>query len=128
VWRPFVEDALRVCVFRDPGTTATSIMKEADRMTQVRVTETKALSIWRSTYTHILERHAKVGEWIFIHFEQLLDGSALDRLDRALGVRTDRSSPDRTLVRSACKVEPDPSSKALYSVLCERAGFALSDR
>ena len=75
VWRPFLGDALNLCVFRDPALTARSIVKECRTepyLRSLRLSAERARATWNAMYTQILERHRHIGDWRFVHYEQLL--------------------------------------------------------
>ncbi|MBL8861664.1 MAG: hypothetical protein JNK02_06590 [Planctomycetes bacterium] len=125
-WEPFVGDALRVCVFRHPAATAHSIEKEcreADYLRSVAMTRERALSIWLEQHQSILNALAGRGEWLFLHFEQVLTESGLERLERAVGAPIARAFPDAALKRSPAEGDLDAAVRDTYLELCERAGF-----
>lgn len=49
-----------------------------------------AVEIWKAIYSRVLARHRERGEWLFVRYAQLLDGSGVARLGRALGAPLDR--------------------------------------
>ena len=76
VWRPFLKNVVFVCVFRDPATTAASIMKEcveAPYLLDLSMTSSIAIEVWTLMYQHILRVHRNEGEWVFVHFDQMLN-------------------------------------------------------
>lgn len=124
-WRPVLQDAAFLCVFREPGRTAVS-MKRNVRDRPYRgfyLTRAHALRAWTSMYQHVLRQHSSLGgEWLFVHYDQILDGSAIPRIERAVATRVSASFVDRTLRRSR-----DDSSRVpqrtiqTYRQLCELA-------
>src|SRR6185437_1628887 len=53
VWRHYIGDALLLCVFRDPGVTASSMVREckrAEHMQGTEVDERWALKVWEAMY------------------------------------------------------------------------------
>ena len=63
-WRPFIGDALLLCVFRDPAVTASSIVREckrADHMQGTEVDQRWALKVWEAMYRYILDVHYRAG-------------------------------------------------------------------
>lgn len=126
-WRPHVDDAVFVCIFREPTRTANSILHRAGRSPQLRslhVTRAHALHVWTSMYEHVLETHSRSGEWLFVHYDQILSGESLPALEAALGVKLSDDFTDPELKRTADGGEADPSSDAVYRQLCERAGYS----
>lgn len=126
-WRPFLPpDTLLVCVFREPARTVNSILKECAEVPYlqgVRMTYRAGMRLWTIMYRHILDLHQPLGRWVFLHYDQVLDGSGLLRLEEALDASLDRSFADGDLRRS----DPDgPVSRRaieVYTRLCELAGY-----
>lgn len=130
-WRPALGDARFVCVFREPAVTAASIVKEcatADYLRGVAMDEARALQLWRATYREILDVHAKSGEWLFLHYDQVVGGDGLDRLAAFLDAPVDRAFPTRELKRSRAHGGVDAETESLYARLCERADHAVAAR
>lgn len=120
-WRQLFDGALFVCVFRHPDATARSIAKEV-RYGDLTVDMGRSLDIWRAVYRRVLGRLVRQGDWLFLHYEQLLDGAGVERLARALGVRLDSDFADPDLQRSLPSAPVAPDCAALYAELCARAG------
>jgi len=121
-WGPLFAGALFVCVFRHPLATARSIAREV-RYADLSVDADAALDIWMAVYSRILSRCAGGGEWLFVHYGQLLDGSGVKRLARALDVALDPSFADRSLSRSTAEGEPPARTAAAYEELCAAAAY-----
>jgi hypothetical protein len=89
------------------------------------LTRAHALRVWTSMYQHVLRQHSRLGgAWLFVHYDQILDGSAIPRIERAVAARVGAGFVDRDLRRS-----PDDSSRLpqrtiqTYRQLCELAEF-----
>jgi hypothetical protein len=125
VWRPHLGDAGLVCIFRDPAVTARSILKECgqeDYLANVAIDFERSLAAWNALYRRILDRHAGKGDWLFLHYEQLLTDAGLAQLERFVGAPVSREFPEETLRRTQSD-EPVPEAVArTYEELCERAG------
>ncbi|MFQ5812217.1 MAG: hypothetical protein ACE5I2_03355 [Anaerolineae bacterium] len=126
-WRSFLrEDTAFVCVFRDPASTALSILKDRQDnwfLHSLNITFREALEVWTLMYRHILEVHRHEGDWLFLHYDQVLCGDGLDRLESFIGAQVDRSFPDPSLRRSLSG-QPVPEATArLYQRLCELAEY-----
>lgn len=119
-WRTF-DDALRVCVFREPAATAHSILGFM-RSSTLGLTWEGALDVWTSSYRSVTDRLWKEGDWVVVHYDQVLDGSALPRLQQALGVELDGSFGDSSLRRSPRVGDVPAEALHLYEHLCEVAG------
>jgi len=125
VWRPFLKDTVFLCVFRDPASTARSILKECQDVELLRslsITFDQALQVWTLMYRHILEIHRYEGEWLFIHFDQVLSPAGLDRIERFVEAPVDWSFPDLALRRSFSNRAVPPKTWQVYEQLCELAG------
>ena len=117
-WRPYLKGAAFVVVFREPAKTAVSILK-ACQHAPIRLTFRQALKVWTQMYKHILEIHHYDGDWLFLHYSQLLTGEGLNKLESFLQTLIDRSFPDALLSRSFSS-EPIPrDTERVYESLCE---------
>jgi hypothetical protein len=123
-WRPHVGEAAFVCVFREPARTANSIVAEwSGRPRRYAMTYERALAAWRCPYRQILNRHRRDGDWLFLHYDQILDGSAVRPVEAFLDATVDRSFPDPTLKRSSAEGEIGSKEREMYECLCELAGY-----
>jgi hypothetical protein len=126
-WRPFLGDALLLCVFRDPGVTASSIVREckrADHMRGAEVDERWALKVWEAMYRYILEVHyLQGGDWLFVHYHQLLDHSKDAELERRLRAGIDREFAVAELNRSRPDAAVPRRTARLYERLCALARY-----
>jgi hypothetical protein len=125
-WRPLLKDTVYICVFRDPASTALSILKEckeAAYLHSLRITFEQALKTWTLMYRHILERHRREGAWLFLHYDQMLTEEGLARLEKFVGVPVDVCFPEPSLRRSISD-QPFPKDAGhVYESLCALAGF-----
>lgn len=126
-WRPHLpEDAVCICVFREPARTANSIVTEtrvAPYLRDIRVTYRRALRVWTLAYRHVLEEHRFAGRWLFVHFDQFLDGSAIPAIEEALGAPVDRSFADPGLKRSEDDGRVPADTARVYRQLCALAAY-----
>lgn len=125
-WRPYLGDAVLLCVFREPARTAYSIVNSCrtnPALQWLEMTAECALQIWMTMYRHVLEIHIREGEWVFVHYEQILDGSFAPRLAAVLGGTVDRSFADPALRRSPNAMEIRPEIQNVYARLCELASY-----
>lgn len=121
-WRPHLpQDTAFVCVFRHPAASARSIVKEcrdASYLSSVEMTRDRALSIWTRMYEWVLKVHRRRGDWLFLQYDQVLEGDGIQRLEDLLGVQPDRSFPEVGLRRSpATDPVPEPVRR-VYDQLC----------
>lgn len=120
-WSRALGDVVHLCVFREPGRTAVSMRKDLkDRPYRgFHLSRRRALNAWTAMYAHVLERYVEDEAWLFIHYEQILDGSAIPRLEQAIETRVDTSFVDFALNRSRDPVGRLPSrTAAVYGELC----------
>ncbi|MEL6346980.1 MAG: hypothetical protein AAFV53_27955, partial [Myxococcota bacterium] len=128
-WRPFLPaDTGMICVFRHPALTAKSIVEECARasyLSDVEMNTQKALQIWASMYRQILQRHRTEGPqpWLFVHYNQMLDGSGQKAMEQFLEAPIDASFADKTLRRSPPEMALPAEVVEIYQALCELAGY-----
>jgi hypothetical protein len=125
-WRPFLPAGTAfVCVFREPGRTVASILKECDEapwLRNVAMDGASAEELWVAMYRRILDDHRHRGDWLFLHYDQVVGGDGVRRLADHLEAR-----PDPAIVRPELKRAADQAvgyeAVAAYSELCALAGW-----
>jgi hypothetical protein len=127
-WRPFLNNAVFVCVFRDPSTTAASILKECRDASYLRTLSmnfSRAIKIWSDMYLHVLRIHRREGDWLFLHYDQAAQGDGLGRLERFVGAPVDAGFPETGLRRSfpAEGFRVPKRAWRIYQELCNAAGY-----
>ena len=126
VWRELYNDIVFICVFRHPGVTVNSILKECKRekyLEDLHINKRIASTVWNLQYRHILNFHMKSGDWCFIHYEQILNGAGLERIQNITQADIKNDFPDKALKRTT---QINISSSALmetYRELCCLAGY-----
>jgi hypothetical protein len=126
VWRPFVGDAAFLCIFREPSRTAQSILKECrdvPYLHDLSMSFTRAVQVWILMYRHVLETHRHAGDWLFLHYDQVLNGSASSRIRALLGVEPDPLVPKPVLKRSPARGRVGQAAQDVYRQLCGLAYF-----
>jgi hypothetical protein len=121
-WRPHLGDCRFVCVFRDPAVTVASILKEVtmpEYERGLRLSAPQALASWVAMYRQVLDHHCHdESNWLFIAYEELLAGTALEPLARFLGVPLTADLVDPSLNRSRAAAAPvEPAARELYERL-----------
>jgi len=117
---------MELCVFRESANTASSILKQiqnAPHLQGFSLTFEQALQVWTLMYSHIYEIHRHQGEWLFLHYNQLLTKEGLDRLEYFTGASVDRSFPDPSLRRSFSEIAVSQKTLELYNNLCKLAEY-----
>lgn len=124
-WRPHLPaDTVFLCIFREPGRTVTSILSECrHQYPDLGLSAEEAFGVWADMYEHVLATHRHAGRWLFVHYDQVLDGSALERIEAHIGARVDARFPDARLKRAPPQPAP-PRAAATYRELCALAGHA----
>lgn len=132
VWRPHLPaDTVFVCVFREPGRTTNSILKECREtpyLQGLRIDFPQALRVWTLMYRHVLDMHSDEGEWLFLHYDQALDGSAWPRLQRFLKTDVDHGMVTSGLKRSLDRDDIPSEAAEIYTRLCHRAGYEVTSQ
>jgi len=125
-WRPWLGNTVFVCVFRDPESTAQSILKEcndAHYVDSLSINFNQALQVWSLMYRHILDIHRREGAWLFLHYDQVLGGDGLSRLETFVDAPVDRSFPEVSLRRSFFRHPVPGKTLPVYQQLCQLAGW-----
>lgn len=126
VWRSFLKNVHYLCVFRDPGTTALSILRECRTMRylqDLKIDQAACLRVWTLMYRHILEVHRRQGDWTFVHYDQIVSGEALDELESKLNVSVDREFAEARLSRSSSTRVESEEAVRVYAQLCSLARY-----
>ena len=125
-WRPYLNRCRLVCVFRDPRVAAVSISKEAATAPYCKnlsIGPEHALRVWQAMYRQILDFHCTDdSEWLFVEYEQLVAGTAIESMSKFLNAEIDGEFPDRRLNRSRpADIPLDDDVRNLYERLQEKA-------
>lgn len=129
-WLPYFSNTVYVCVFREPGVTAESIVKECAAeayLSNVHMTRARALGIWNSIYNSIVNLTGLQNNIIYVHYSQMLSGEGLHTLATALDAPVDTSFPDAALRRSNSEENVPVESDNLYNRLCRLSGYHATD-
>jgi len=130
VWQRFIDDETQfICIFRAPDITINSILKECSNRTYLRnlyITRKYALKMWINIYSHILiHNNDNMNTILFVHYNQILDGSALNKLSDLLEVRLSGNFPDPNLKRTVADNSSHPGCLRIYKQLCALAGYKI---
>jgi glycosyltransferase involved in cell wall biosynthesis len=125
LWKPYITGAARVCVFRHPALTASSIVRECgetDALRLLGISYERALDIWYQMYTSIVQFSSE-GRWLFVHYDQILRGEGLEKLADITGASVDCSFPQLSLNRTWPHQTAARKYLDLYHELCELAQY-----
>jgi hypothetical protein len=130
VWKKFLKPGTGfICIFREPDITVNSILKECRSRKYLRnlyITRRKAYEVWMNVYSHILFKHAigkNPGDFIFVHYNQVYDGSAIPSLSNFLGAKLEFDFVDKNLKRTIPGGPVPGKVRELYRRLCEAANY-----
>ncbi len=126
-WRPHLpDDTVFVCVFRHPAATADSIVRECSErpyLHNLQMNRETALRVWTFMYRHILEKHRATGDWLFLHFDQIVSGDGLHRLAAFVDAPVDANFPDRSIPRATSSGDVPEDVLKQYEALCTLSRF-----
>ena len=124
-WRPQLpDDTGLVCAFRHPALTATSLVQECETAAYLKGVHfdlERAFELWITTYRTILDVHSETGEWLFLHYDQMLVPEGRARLADFLSAHIDDEFADPKLRREVPDIEVPAEALELYEELCRRA-------
>ena len=131
-WLPYLTDTRYVVVFRDPAATAASIEKECrdwPYLHDLSLTRPEIIDVWTLMYSHILRSsESPAGPWLFLHYNQVLKGDGLDRLEDFSRAPVDRSFPEASLRHSLSDEPVSGLVQEIYCRLCDLAYYNSGDR
>ena len=128
VWKQHLNNQTRfICVFRSPNITVNSILKECASRRYLRnlyINTEYAIKAYVNIYSHILTKNAEILDKIFfVHYEQILDGSALSKMSEFLNVELSNKFADSKLRRTQALETISDGAIHIYSRLCDLAGY-----
>jgi len=127
-WMPHLPEGTRfLAVFREPGKVVDSMLRDArEKYDPPLPTRAKdAATAYLRVYTRLLDEWSDTESWMFVDFNDLINGDAIDALEAFAQTAVDRSEIDPSISRA--KAVPDTSSalmrrcNALFDRLRERA-------
>jgi hypothetical protein len=124
LWRRTALNAKMLCVFRAPVIAAKSILHVCQThppLADFAISVNQAFELWMLSYQHVLQRQANEGEWFFVEYDDLLNGRALDALERFAEHPIDRSFLEPTHNRSSASFKTPADVSRTYALLKERA-------
>ena len=113
------QGTLQLCIFRDPLQVVESTRRKA-LQSGVAVSQKYCFSVWEAHYRCLLEHHRKLGgRWLFVNYWQLIDGTAVARMEDFLEVRLNRAQVKPELNRVQAKGHLPGSVAAIFRKLQE---------
>lgn len=130
-WSIAAPRAAVICVFRHPAVTMASTLTECSTnpyLSDVRMSARRAEQIWHAMYrATLIQFEQSRADWHFVHYDQVLSGTATKTLSDFVGVRLDAGFPEQRLKRSAPKSKVSPATLELYEHLCDLASHSPTD-
>lgn len=127
VWEKFLKpDTVFICVFREPDITVNSILKECQSRQYLRtlyINRHMAYNVWLNIYAHAFKHAAHLENMVFIHYDQVFDGTGLQILSKILEVPLKKEFVDKSLKRTLPGGPVPRKVKNLYRRLCEAAHY-----
>lgn len=126
-WWPHLPDDTRfVVVFREPGKTVDSMLRDAQVYSPpLPLTERWAYQSWARNYRRLLDEFSAVGDWLFLHYNQVVDLEAVPAIDAFAETRVDTGEIDRKLSRAKPPQQDLPRCArpclTIYDALCKRS-------
>lgn len=122
-WIPFlnIDNTYFIVMYRHPHHTVQSILKECSTAeylkNKIDIDFSSALEVWNLMYEHIFHNMHYSDNWIFVHYEQILDKSIAPILESKLGIQVDLSAVDESYWRSRKTGEMDSRTTTNYEKL-----------
>ena len=123
-WLPYAGDCVVLVIFRDPATTVESILKEcrtAPYLRDLALSVDDAMTLWWQCYCRLLDLRLTYPNICFVHYDRVLDGSAISVIEALVGCELDRSFPVSELSRVKPSMPPDELCTVVYKTLQEVA-------
>jgi len=124
LWQHFAHNAKYICVFRPPSIAVESILKECHSqpyLADFSISVNQAFEIWYLMYYHVLNRLTKFGEWLFLQYDEVLEGDALKTISRFTDTDINKHFPDIRLNRTKTYLQMPKKVADLYEELCGKA-------
>ena len=126
-WLPLIGDAVLIGVFREPARTVRSVLTEcegAPYLRQVHMTPAWAERMWCCVYGALLQLRSRTElPALMVHYRQIMEGDALQRIARLIDGKVDTSFPTPSLARSANVGTVKRQTRGIYNELCKWAEY-----
>jgi hypothetical protein len=129
IWKKYLtSEVVYICMFRQPGVTAESVIKDcksADYLADFNIDHDSIFKLWYNSYQRVLRNFSNdPGQnIIFVHYEQLLTKKKLPELSEQLGIALDDGFITPDLNRSRANSGVPQHVSDLYETLCRLSGF-----
>jgi hypothetical protein len=102
-WRPLLPPDTRfLAVFRDPQRTVDSLLRDAAEREDepLPIDAAWATVYWWRTYRRLLHEFSHAGEWLFVHYDDVVNGTALPAIAAFAETEADGSQLDPSVSRA----------------------------
>lgn len=130
VWLPILpKNTYYLCIFREPQNTAMSIVKEcksSEALAPLKMNFKIALDVWYKMYDNIIDIYNNFenkSQWLFLHYNQVLEGGGIEKIEKLLKLNLDKSVPEKRINRTKINADIPQKHKLLYSALCKLADY-----
>ncbi len=130
-WSAAVPDAVAICVFRDPGSVISSILKEtqsAQYLADLRLSVADLYEAWRNVHLRLLNLGARGQRLCFVSQELLLRKETHVQLEGVIGAKLDQTFPDASLIRQRFEGTLDERTRSLFEALQALAARPLAEQ
>jgi hypothetical protein len=130
-WAPHLaSDTLFLCVFREPQRTVESIIRiiqDERYLRDLRLDEKGAYRYWETAYKNVLHQMGVIGgEWMFFHYDEILNGRSIPLLEERLEATVDRGMLRADLKHSTTADHAVRSAGELYRELLDLSALKYS--
>jgi glycosyltransferase involved in cell wall biosynthesis len=128
-WLECENDSVVLCVYRDPGVTVESILREcktAPYLYSANLGVNAAYEIWSDMYLRLLRLYIRHENIYFVNYDDILSGKVFPGLEELTGVDVDHDFPDTKFSRSQPSFEKDYRANLIYEVLQAISGSGLA--
>jgi hypothetical protein len=126
IWRPFLKNTKFLCIFRNPKSTITSMIRSCETDKYLKnfvMTQERAKNIWEWMYKHIL-KHKNIGDWLFLHYNQMFNIKNLNEIEEFLNTKIDKTFPEKRLRKQVPKnIKIGKETIQIYKKLCFLAKY-----
>ncbi len=121
-WLQIASNCVVLCTFRHPASTVASILRECHRtpyLFNFPISVEYAFTIWREMYWRFLRLYKNHKNIYFVHYEDVLSGIMIGKLEDLVESELDRRFPEASLNRSVAELPVDDKSKRIFDALLD---------
>ncbi|HPR30854.1 MAG TPA: sulfotransferase [Prolixibacteraceae bacterium] len=128
VWDQYLDnEAVYICMFREPGITIQSILKECsgvEYLSNFFIDPYWAEHIWINSYNHLLKNLTTLNRSIlFVHYQQLIKGEIILKISDLLHCKLNNDFISKELNRTQNRTIVSSETLSIYDDLCKLADY-----